>query len=190
MKNLLKKGYENNYIFYSAGAFASLFLFFFTFKSLSDFMSRQFVEAFSLFLFLSFLTVMILELKTIFFGRNEEELEQVMAEEEEVGFEVEERTKFSDSKKNKISNPGIEKAVYEWDEVEKEESESLSKTIKTTEKEQVQEQEVKRKNTRKKAIPIRKEAKIVKNEESEEEDTPAEAAGFIPEQQDNEGPFN
>ena len=189
MKNLLKKGYENNYIFYSAGAFASLFLFFFTFKSLSDFMSRQFVEAFSLFLFLSFLTVMILELKTVFFGRNDEVLEHVEAESEEVEFEVEERTKFSDSKKNEISNPGIEKAVYEWDEVEKEES--LSST-ETTEKEQVQEQEVKSKIKKKKAIPIRKEAKIVKNEEpesvEEEEDTPAEAAGFVPES--NEGPFN
>ena len=184
MKNLLKKGYENNYIFYSAGAFASLFLFFFTFKSLSDFMSRQFVEAFSLFLFLSFLTVMILELKTIFFGRNDEVLEHVEAENEEVEFEVEERTKFSNSKKNEISNLKSDQPVYEWDEVEKEESESLSST-ETTEKEQVQE---KSKIQKKKEILVEEETKIVKNEESEEEDTPAEAAGFVPES--NEDPFS
>ena len=173
MKNLLKKGYENNYIFYSTGAFASFLLFIFTFKSLSDFMSRQFVEAFSLFLFLSFMIVMLLELKTAFFPGNEEELEQVMAEEEEVGFEVEERTEFSNSGENQISNPESDQPVYEWDEVEKEEPE----TTEAVEKEQVQEQQAKPKIQKKKAIPI-----------EEDEDAPAEAAGFVPEQ-DND-PFS
>ena len=178
MKNLLKKGYENNYIFYSTGAFASFLLFIFTFKSLSDFMSRQFVEAFSLFLFLSFMIVMLLELKTAFFPGNEEELEQVMAEEEEVGFEVEERTEFSNSGENKISNPGSNQPVYEWDEVEEAEPESTSETTETIEKEQVQEQQVKPKIQKKKAVPI----------VEEDEDAPAEAAGFVPEQ-DND-PFS
>jgi len=173
MKNLLKKTYENNYVFYSAGALSGFLLFTFTFKSLSDFMSRQFVEAFSLFLFLSFLTVMLLELKTAFFGGNEEELEQVMAEEEEVGFEVEEESKILDSGKNQISNPKSDQPVYEWDEVEKEEPE----TTEAVEKEQVQEQQAKPKIQKKKAIPI-----------EEDEDAPAEAAGFVPEQ-DND-PFS
>ena len=178
MKNLLKKGYENNYIFYSTGAFASFLLFIFTFKSLSDFMSRQFVEAFSLFLFLSFMIVMLLELKTAFFPGNEEELEQVMAEEEEVGFEVEERTEFSNSGKNQISNPGSDQPVYEWEEVEKEEVEkAASETTEVVEKEQVQEQQVKPKIQKKKAVPI-----------EENEDAPAEAVGFVPESQ--EDPFS
>lgn len=174
MKNLLKKGYENNYIFYSTGAFASFLLFFFTFKSLSDFMSRQFVEAFSLFLFLSFMTVMILELKTAFFPGNEEELEQVEAEGEEAEFEVEERTEFSNSGENKISNPESNQPIYEWEEVEKEERE----TTEVVEKEPVQEQQVKPKIQKKKAVPI----------VEEDEDAPAEAAGFIPES--NEDPFS
>jgi len=88
MKNLLKKAYSNNYIFYSLGAFTSFFLFFFT-----------------LFLFLSFLTVIILELKTAFFPKNEEELEHVEAEGEEAEFEVEKRTEFSNSGENEKSNP-------------------------------------------------------------------------------------
>jgi len=163
MKNLLKKAYSNNYIFYSLGAFTSFFLFFFTFKSLSDFMSRQFVEAFSLFLFLSFLTVIILELKTAFFPKNEEELEHVEAEGEEAEFEVEKRTEFSNSGENEKSNPKSNQPIYEWDEVEKEEPE----TTEAVEKEQVQEQQVKPKIQKKKAIPI-----------EEDEDAPAEVASL------------
>ena len=141
-------------------------------------MSRQFVEAFSLFLFLSFMTVMILELKTAFFPRNEEKLEQVEAENEEAEFELEEESKILDSGENEISNPGIEKAVYEWDEVEKEEVEkAASETTEVVEKGQVQEKQVKPKIQKKKAVPI-----------EEDEDAPAEAAGFVPDS--NEDPFS
>ena len=141
-------------------------------------MSRQFVEAFSLFLFLSFMTVMILELKTAFFPRNEEKLEQVEAENEEAEFELEEESKILDSGENEISNLGIEKAVYEWDEVEKEEVEkAASETTEVVEKGQVQEKQVKPKIQKKKAVPI-----------EEDEDAPAEAAGFVPDS--NEDPFS
>ena len=173
MKNLLKKAYENNYVFYSAGALSGFLLFIFTFKSFSDFLHREFIEAFSLFLSLSFLTVMILELKTAFFPRNEEELEHVEVESEEIGVRVEEESKILDSGENKISNPESDQSVYEWDEVEKEEPD----TTKAVEKEQGKEQQVKPKIQKKKAIPI-----------VENEDAPAEAAGFVPEQ-DND-PFS
>jgi hypothetical protein len=159
---LFKKIYENNLYFYTTGALIGFLLFMFTFKSLTDFYTREFIESFSLMLFLSFTTVLALEIKDSFFKKNEAQ------EEPEIEEEIEEAQVTSFPVSQEIEQQDTEeKAIYEWDEVE-------------------QETEIKEEKETEAKAEVKPEIKPF--EPPVEEEIPPEAAGFVPDSSNQDVP--
>jgi hypothetical protein len=110
MKNLAMKIYDNTIVLYSLGLLIGLFFFFLSFKDISDFITRESVVSYSLFLVLATGTLLIQELIKIKDKKNQKRIV-----EKEIDLEPEPETELISFFSNETET---DKVLYEWEEEE------------------------------------------------------------------------